>query len=719
MRKLVTILTVCVLPVLAVAQSNALRNPGFESDPAGESQSFPGWSVYGPAYGPNIDTNVWSESGAAAHGGGNYIRASPDLTTYEVNFSGLYQDYISGPGAIYTASAWVYAPSTNLLAGQNSAWLEVTFRDGNANVLALYRSSVVTNLAGGTFPRNTWVNLPVTNACDPGTLVTTGAVSQLVAPAGAYFVRYRLVLRSAGTGAGGSLFWDDLQLSLTGGTPYSGWKLDWSDEFNGPTVDAKTWTCEIGTGAEQGMNGWGNNELEYYTNGTNNLYEGGGLLHIIARQESFHSSHYTSARIKSQGLFSCKYGRVEWRAKLPVGVGCWPALWLLGSNVTTVPWPGCGELDVMENRGSAPGTVQASVHSGTSKTDIFQFLEGEGDAASGFHTYTMDWATNAFLFYVDGHLYEIQTNWSSSVGRYPFPFNEPFFFIMNLAIGGGYLAWPSESAINSGTPFPAEMDVDYLRVYQLTNGATAPVAATPRAWPVSTHSVLVDFKSGDTNNVTPSPANGLYWNKVLITQGGGGVVPINGSSEPLALVDAAKAASGMKLAITNVTGWNSSPGASWANYPGPYPSGVTSTNFPSTALRDGLGLNGTVSFTLSGLNTGSTYDLLIYGATVNGSSGTHTDMGNAQSNTLAIGTSPGPASVRFNAYYNSTTVAAWTNVTPGAGGQITLIITVPSGGSGGELNFLEVTPGTSGPIPPRGANSPTSHEGNFAGQAQP
>ena len=705
MKRLVGILAVCALSMVAVADSaNVLRNPGFESNPPGVNQSFPGWTVYGPAYGPNMDTNVWSENDTVAHGGTNAIKVSPDLTTYTVNFSGIFQDYMSGPGATWSASGWVYAPSASLLAGQNSGWIEVTFRDANATILALYRSSVVTNVAGGGIPQNTWVNLPVTNACDPGTFAATGTVSQLVAPAGTYFIRYRVVVRGDGSGAGGALYFDDLQLNSTGGTPYSGWNLAWSDEFNSTSVDTNTWTYDIDTG----VNGWGNWELECYTSRTNNVYEGGGLLHIIAQQEDYKGSRYTSARIKTQGLFSRKYGRIEWRAKLPMGLGCWPALWLLGTNVSTIPWPGCGEIDVMENRGSAPTTVQASLHSGTSKTDTYQFLQGESDAASAFHTYTMDWATNAVLFYVDGHLYEMQTNWSSSVGSYPFPFNQPFFFIMNLAIGGGYLGYPAEDKIRAGTSFPAEMLVDYLRIYELTNLATTTLAAPlPLPWPVSANSVLVDFKSGDANDIMRNPDNGLYWNSVLISQGGGGAVPINGSSEPTALVNAANANSGIKLAITNLTGWNSSPGASWADYSGPYPAGILSTTFPSKALRDGLALNGSVSVTLSGLNPDGTYDLLIYGATVNHSSGNYTDMGNAQSNSLSVGTGPGPGSVRFNAYYNSTTVATWTNVTPSAGGQIALTISVPSGGSGGALNFLEVTPSpiTNSPVPPTGSKA--------------
>lgn len=699
MEKIIQILAVCALPALAMAQyTNVLRNPGFEYDPPGENQSLPGWTIYGPTYGPYTHTNAYSESGAVAHGGANYIKVSQDLTMFSANFNGVYQDYISGPGATYSADGWVYASSTNLLAGQNSAWIEVTFRDANANVLALYRSSIVTNLASGSFPLDTWMDLQVTNQYDPNTCLPTNTVSTLVAPAGAYFVRHQVVVRGNGYGAGGgSVYFDDLQLASAGDTPYRGWKMAWSDEFNGTSVDPNTWTYDIGTGTPASQ-GWGNYELEYYTSRTNNVYEAGGLLHIVAQRESYNGSDYTSARVKSQGLIFQKYGRIEWRAKLPKGLGCWPALWLLGTNITSIPWPGCGEIDMMENRGRDPTNVQASLHSGNDETGIYQFISGqEADAASAFHTYTMDWSTNAMMFYVDGHLYEIQTNWSSSVGGYLTPFNQPFFFIMNLAIGGSYLGWPSAASVNAGTSFPVEMDVDYLRIYQLANAALVKPPSPPPPQQPTANSVLVDFDSGDTNDVTPSPTNGVYWNSVVAKQTGGTTVPLNGSSQPIRLVNATNTNSGMTLAITS-TGWGAGACPNWADYNGSYgyPAAVNSTNFPSTALRDGILVSGgaTMTVTLSGLSPGLTYNLLIYGANTMNSGGNTTDVGNSQTNTLTVGTSPSPAAVRFNAYYNTATVVAWTNVTPGVRGEIAFTVAETAGGSGGALNFMEVTPNT-------------------------
>jgi beta-glucanase (GH16 family) len=166
-------------------------------------------------------------------------------------------------------------------------------------------------------------------------------------------------------------------------------------------------------------------------------------------------------------LFSWQYGRVEWRAQLPAGSGFWPALWMLGTNITSVGWPGCGEIDVLENNGGIPAMAQGSIHSGSDATAIYSFPDGGG--VTNFNTYTLDWTTNAILFYVNGHLYETQTNWSSSTGNaYPFPFNQPFFLIMNLAIGGSYLGYPDTNSINAGTAFPGQVLVDYVRIYRPT-----------------------------------------------------------------------------------------------------------------------------------------------------------------------------------------------------------------------------------------------------------
>lgn len=440
----------------ALLAGNVLTNPGFESDAPGESQNIIGWTWFGQQWG-----NTFNETGAAAHGGANYFKVFQGFTG-GVNYNGIYQDYISGPGATYTADGWAKTLATDALAGQNVAWIEVSFRDASANLLALYRSSLVTS----GFPKDTWVNLPVTNQYNPNTLILTNTAKTLVAPAGTYFVRYQVVLVGDAPGSTGSVYFDDLTLNLTSTSAYGDWNIVWSDEFNGPTINTNTWTFDLGNGGSNP--GWGNSELEYYTSRTNNAYTSGGLLHIVAQKETTNGLSYTSARMKTQGLVAWKYGRFEWRARCPSGTGFWPALWFLGTNIPSMGWPGCGEIDVMETSGASMNNVQGSLHSGSDETAIYTFPDG-GSAAS-FHTYVLDWSTNSFLFYVDGHLYQIQTNWGSSLGgAYPAPFNQPNFMILNLAVGGNYVGNPSTATINANGGFPGDLQVDYVRVLSQTD----------------------------------------------------------------------------------------------------------------------------------------------------------------------------------------------------------------------------------------------------------
>lgn len=255
------------------------------------------------------------------------------------------------------------------------------------------------------------------------------------------------------------------------------WNIVWSDEFSGSSIDAANWAFETGNN-----NGWGNNELEYYTSRTQNAYVSNGLLHIVARRESYNGFNYTSARMKTQGLFTKTYGRFEFRARLPAGLGYWPALWLLGSNVSTVGWPACGEVDIMENKGSVLNTVQGTIHYSDASNHHLQstgyFTFPTGDSVTNFHNYMLEWNPTSIRWFVDSFTqpYETQTSWSSSTGPYPAPFNLPFFIIMNLAVGGAYLGNPTTTNINANTTFPGEMQVDYVRVWDLT----APLQITPR-----------------------------------------------------------------------------------------------------------------------------------------------------------------------------------------------------------------------------------------------
>jgi len=243
---------------------------------------------------------------------------------------------------------------------------------------------------------------------------------------------------------------------------YGDWKLVWSDEFNGTSIDTNHWKFETGN-----HNGWGNHELEYYTDRPENASVSNGVLHIMARQESTNGFSYTSARMKGQGLFSKKYGRFEFRAKVPRGKGYWPALWLMPEHSSYGGWPACGEIDVMENRGNYPAVVQGTIHYAETNgdhlqsTEIFTFPQNEG--ADNFHNYVLEWTNNSIAWSVDGQVYETQTNWSTANAPYPAPFDQPFYIILNLAVGGAYAGSP-----DTKTVFPGEMQVDYIRVYDGT-----------------------------------------------------------------------------------------------------------------------------------------------------------------------------------------------------------------------------------------------------------
>ena len=237
------------------------------------------------------------------------------------------------------------------------------------------------------------------------------------------------------------------------------WQLVWSDEFNGASIDTNHWTFEIGN-----HRGWGNHELEYYTDRPENACVSNGVLHIVARKESTNGIFYTSARLKSQGLFAKEYGRFEFRAKFPGGRGYWPALWLMPEQSAYGGWPACGEIDIVENKGSDPAVVGGTIHyagaDGRHLQSSGRYRLPPNDGATNFHVYLVEWTTNTISWYVDGQLYETQTKWSTAGASYPAPFNQPFYIIMNLAVGGDFGGNPDVHTV-----FPGEMQVDYVRVY--------------------------------------------------------------------------------------------------------------------------------------------------------------------------------------------------------------------------------------------------------------
>ncbi len=248
------------------------------------------------------------------------------------------------------------------------------------------------------------------------------------------------------------------------GSALPGWTLTWSDEFSGPdgsAVDPTKWKHDVGG------TGWGNNELEYYTDGTQNAVVQGGNLVVTATTDgasqhkcSYGTCKYTSARLLTQGLFSQQYGRFEARAQMPTGKGLWPAIWALGDNISTVSWPACGEIDFMETIGTDIMNDHGSLHmpssygpSGTYK------LPSGASYADAFHTFAFEWEPGTIRFYVDDTLYETQT--SAVPKGDTWEFDHPFFLLINVAVGG---QWPGSP--DSTTTFPQTLKVDWVRVYQ-------------------------------------------------------------------------------------------------------------------------------------------------------------------------------------------------------------------------------------------------------------
>lgn len=293
----------------------------------------------------------------------------------------------------------------------------------------------------------------------------------------------------------------------------NGWTLVWADEFDQPdgsSPDSSKWTFDIGA------SGWGNNEWQYYTSRTNNARIENGHLVIEAKQESFSGADYTSARLKTQGKASWTYGRIEARIKIPRGQGIWPAFWMLGTNITSVGWPTCGEIDILENIGREPTTVHGTVHgpgySGENGIGGPFSLSGNPAFADDFHVYAVEWTTNQIKWFVDGtHFFSLTP--ASLPNGAPWVFNAPQFIILNVAVGGNWPGYPDQTTV-----FPQRMTVDYVRVYAISNA------------PPTTSGVLLngDFETGTLapwigkNFASANPAggnivstNGLVWDPTI------------------------------------------------------------------------------------------------------------------------------------------------------------------------------------------------------------
>ncbi|MEO1484969.1 MAG: glycoside hydrolase family 16 protein [Bacteroidota bacterium] len=245
---------------------------------------------------------------------------------------------------------------------------------------------------------------------------------------------------------------DDTQTVAT----FSNLILDENFDTDGAPNDA-LWSFDIGNG----IDGWGNQELQYYTDRTENVTVQNGVLLITAQQEDFEGSQYTSGRLLTKDKFEEEYGRFEARMRLPYGQGIWPAFWMLGADIDDNPWPGAGEIDIMEYRGQEPTVLIGSVHgpgySGGEAVSKEYVLENDR-FDTGFHVFGIEWGPNYINYYVDDVLYN-QITPEDVPGQWVF--NKPFYILVNLAVGGTFVGPP-----NAQTEFPQTLIVDYVRVYK-------------------------------------------------------------------------------------------------------------------------------------------------------------------------------------------------------------------------------------------------------------
>lgn len=286
------------------------------------------------------------------------------------------------------------------------------------------------------------------------------------------------------------------------------YRLVWSDEFNSSI--GPTWRFETGNG------GWGNNELQYYQ--AANAATSNGELVITARRQDIAGSRYTSARMTTQGQqpFNVTFGRIEARMKLPSGQGLWPAFWMLGTNIGSVGWPACGEIDIMEHINAEPW-VAGTIH-WNGPTGYANYGKNVLADVTQYHVYRVDWTPTSIKWYVDGTLYN-EANIANGINSTE-EFQRPFFMILNLAVGGN---WPG--FVVDESKLPAEMRVDYVRVFQLSNAPTptAPIGQTVTLQGANGRYVSSE---GGVQPMTCTRAAPQAWEQFTVVDAGGGKVAL-------------------------------------------------------------------------------------------------------------------------------------------------------------------------------------------------
>ena len=354
---------------------------------------------------------------------------------------------------VVTAKA-VGATTITIRSGKRSANCEVFVLGTDGSSLRITPVQLTMN-AGETYQlkcSNAYPNFPVTWSSSDKSVATVDNNGLVTAVSGG---NARITV-STDVGK--------VQCLVTVRRNWGDYKLVWSDEFNGTTLDQNVWTIQTGTGNW----GWGNDEKQYYTGRSQNLRVEGGYLIIEAKKESYSGSNYTSARIMSQGKKEFKYGRMEASISVPSGGGLWPAFWMLGQNIGSVGWPTCGEIDIMEYVGNHPNVVLGTLHTKNNNGgNGIGYSHTTTGIADNFHIYGVEWVCeekngrDVIRFYIDDKVYGEATE-TVIDDRDSWPFNQPFYFILNLAVGGN-LGGAIDDNIWSTQRM---MKVDWVRVYQ-------------------------------------------------------------------------------------------------------------------------------------------------------------------------------------------------------------------------------------------------------------
>ena len=275
------------------------------------------------------------------------------------------------------------------------------------------------------------------------------------------------------------------------------WVLVWADEFDGSGIDRGRWEHEV--------NGWGggNNELQYYTDRAVNSFVENGRLVIRALEETYTgpdgTREYTSARLRTRCRGDWTYGRLEIRARMPIGQGLWPAIWMLPTDGVYGGWAASGEIDIMEYLGHDPDRIYGTLHYGgpwPANTHAGGSYDlPSGDFASDFHTFAIEWEPDRFRWYVDGLSFHTETSWYSTAAAYPAPFDQRFHLLLNVAVGGN---WPGDP--DASTRFPQRMEIEYVRIYQRAPGQDSDADGLPDAWELQyagSHTNLAAAADGD------------------------------------------------------------------------------------------------------------------------------------------------------------------------------------------------------------------------------